>query len=51
MLAVVPFDQSVLVADRTPAALIDVDPDSPAVRAVVSLVEILGEMEATASGG
>jgi CO dehydrogenase maturation factor len=37
----VPFDQSVLVADRKPAALIDVDPDAPAVQAVAAVLEAL----------
>lgn len=48
---VVPFDQSVVTADRAPAALIDVAPDSSAVRAVASLASALGpEPEASAKG-
>jgi CO dehydrogenase maturation factor len=42
VLAVVPFDPAVVEADRAPAALIDVAPESPAVRAIAELVEALG---------
>jgi CO dehydrogenase maturation factor len=42
VLAVVPFDPAVVEADRVPAALIDVAPDAPAVRAIEDLVSALG---------
>lgn len=39
----VPFDESVLAAERQGLSLLDASPDSPAVRALSSVVERLGE--------
>jgi CO dehydrogenase maturation factor len=41
VIGTVPFDSSVVEADRQPAALIDVEPDAPAVRAVAAVLEAL----------
>ncbi|CAN5197407.1 hypothetical protein BH20ACT24_BH20ACT24_12590 [soil metagenome] len=43
IMGAVPFDQTVQEADRRPAALIDVDPECPAVRAISSILESVGE--------
>ncbi len=51
VLGVVPFDQSVVLADQTPAALIDIAPDSPAVLAVEALVDRLGPRPAAPGSG
>jgi CO dehydrogenase maturation factor len=50
VLAAVPFDPAVVEADRAPAALIDVAPDAPAVRAIGELVGALGVTRDGASG-
>lgn len=41
VLAVVPFDEAIVEADRRPAALLDVDPDSPAAAAITGLAGAL----------
>ncbi len=47
----VPFDESVVRADRMGAALIDVDPDSPGVGAVESLADAVDVLGRTGSAG
>lgn len=48
--ALVPFDEAVVDADRQGAALLDVAPDSPGVRAISSLADDLAKLGSDQNG-
>ncbi len=51
VLGTVPFDPAVMDADRIPAALIDLAPQSPSVRAVESLADAFGPPRSSSRAG